>query len=171
MDLGLGAGWFYESQAYGIPFPPVGDRVPALADAAGHQGRSGPSQPHRRRPVLHLWTAPPAHPPTAILRVVIGRGSWATVQRIAATPRARTCAGTAAAKSPNAADFSPGVGGGHVTRCDRRSRCCWHPPSPARKIREEFAPSLLAHRRTPGQVCQAPEYRPRYGHFSRFHTP
>lgn len=34
LDLGLGAGWFRrESQAYGIPFPPVGDRVSALAES------------------------------------------------------------------------------------------------------------------------------------------
>ncbi|ORB84193.1 LLM class F420-dependent oxidoreductase [Mycobacterium kansasii] len=34
LDLGLGAGWFQrEFEAYGIPFPPVGDRVSALAEA------------------------------------------------------------------------------------------------------------------------------------------
>ncbi|CAM4459500.1 Phthiodiolone/phenolphthiodiolone dimycocerosates ketoreductase [Mycobacterium basiliense] len=34
LDLGLGAGWFqHEFEAYGIPFPPVGDRVAALGEA------------------------------------------------------------------------------------------------------------------------------------------
>jgi probable F420-dependent oxidoreductase len=34
LDLGLGAGWFqHESEAYGIPFLPVGDRVSALGEA------------------------------------------------------------------------------------------------------------------------------------------
>jgi F420-dependent oxidoreductase-like protein len=34
LDLGLGAGWFErEFDAYGIPFPPVRDRVSALAEA------------------------------------------------------------------------------------------------------------------------------------------
>ena len=34
LDLGLGAGWFQrEFEAYGIPFPPVGDRVSALAES------------------------------------------------------------------------------------------------------------------------------------------
>ena len=34
LDLGLGAGWFErEFDAYGIPFPPVGDRVSALAES------------------------------------------------------------------------------------------------------------------------------------------
>lgn len=34
LDLGLGAGWFQrEFDAYGIPFPPVGDRVSALAES------------------------------------------------------------------------------------------------------------------------------------------
>jgi probable F420-dependent oxidoreductase len=34
LDLGLGAGWFQrEFDAYGIPFPPVGDRVSALGEA------------------------------------------------------------------------------------------------------------------------------------------
>ena len=34
LDLGLGAGWFQrEFEAYGIPFPPVADRVSAFAEA------------------------------------------------------------------------------------------------------------------------------------------
>jgi F420-dependent oxidoreductase-like protein len=34
LDLGLGAGWFeHEFDAYGIPFPPVRDRVSALAES------------------------------------------------------------------------------------------------------------------------------------------
>jgi probable F420-dependent oxidoreductase len=34
LDLGLGAGWFQrEFEAYGIPFPPVGDRVSALSES------------------------------------------------------------------------------------------------------------------------------------------
>jgi len=34
LDLGLGAGWFQrEFDAYGIPFPPVRDRVSALAES------------------------------------------------------------------------------------------------------------------------------------------
>jgi probable F420-dependent oxidoreductase len=34
LDLGLGAGWHQrEFEAYGIPFPPVGDRVSALGEA------------------------------------------------------------------------------------------------------------------------------------------
>ncbi|MCH9735631.1 MAG: TIGR03560 family F420-dependent LLM class oxidoreductase [Actinomycetia bacterium] len=34
LDLGLGAGWFQrEFEAYGIPFPPVGDRVSALEES------------------------------------------------------------------------------------------------------------------------------------------
>ena len=34
LDLGLGAGWFKrEFEAYGIPFPPAGERVAALAEA------------------------------------------------------------------------------------------------------------------------------------------
>ena len=34
LDLGLGAGWFQrEFEAYGIPFPPVGDRVSAFGEA------------------------------------------------------------------------------------------------------------------------------------------
>lgn len=34
LDLGLGAGWFQrEFEAYGIPFPPVGERVSALAES------------------------------------------------------------------------------------------------------------------------------------------
>jgi probable F420-dependent oxidoreductase len=34
LDLGLGAGWFQrEFEAYGIPFPSVGDRVSALAES------------------------------------------------------------------------------------------------------------------------------------------
>ncbi|WP_158895456.1 TIGR03619 family F420-dependent LLM class oxidoreductase [Amycolatopsis anabasis] len=34
VDLGLGAGWFQqEFEAYGIPFPPTGDRVSALAES------------------------------------------------------------------------------------------------------------------------------------------
>ena len=32
LELGLGAGWFKrEFEAYGIPFPPAGERVSALA--------------------------------------------------------------------------------------------------------------------------------------------
>lgn len=34
LDLGMGAGWFQqEYQAYGIPFPPTGDRVTALGES------------------------------------------------------------------------------------------------------------------------------------------
>ena len=34
LDLGLGAGWFqHESEAYGIPFLPAGDRISALGEA------------------------------------------------------------------------------------------------------------------------------------------
>lgn len=34
LDLGMGAGWFQrEFDAYGIPFPPVGERVSALAES------------------------------------------------------------------------------------------------------------------------------------------
>ncbi len=34
LDLGLGAGWFKrEFEAYGIPFPPAGERVSALSEA------------------------------------------------------------------------------------------------------------------------------------------
>lgn len=55
LDLGLGAGWFRrESQAYGIPFPPVGDRVSALAESLQVIKAVDRAKPHLRRPVLHL---------------------------------------------------------------------------------------------------------------------
>lgn len=138
LDLGLGAGWFRrESQAYGIPFPPVGDRVSALAESLqvikAVWTEPNPTYAGRFYTLDGATCDPPPvqrpHPPLWI------GGEGDRVQRIAAKH----------AQGLNVRWWSPqqvtqrrgfltqASEGVTPTRCDCRSRCCWHPPSPARK--------------------------------------
>ncbi len=102
LDLGLGAGWFErESDAYGIPFPPVRDRVSALEESL--------------QVIRAVWTEP--NPPTPVTtthstaRSAIRRRSSGRTRRCGSAGKA-----TAFSASPPGTLKASMCGGGRRSR-------------------------------------------------------
>ncbi len=173
LDSGIKRRLVSASQAYGIPFSPVGDRSPALAESLQVIKADRAVTPPTLR---STWTAPPA-----IRRRCNGPLSSAVAEATGSSARRQACPGPERASVPPQ-QVTP-TAGFHQAEAAARDpghavtvgRCCWHPPSPARKnwIREEFASiPELAHRRDTRQVRRVfripgPRCRP---FSSRFHT-